>query len=230
VATGSGPRWRSASEPGWGSASGRGRRSAASVPFGYQRRRVGLGWLKGLLALVIALFVIEIGLNPWTFHIGDRFTPLTVWDGYGTVRASNGGRYVLFTRLQGAGLSSACRFTRCQTLRGSAKICTERGSTYTLQLLGSVHAWWTTDGASTSLDLKDVKSGPLPAGSVISFKGSWHGPRLVVADTGSSLTKVFTPRGVVRHTAATPGAGHASVILRYGSSAAFDQACRALAA
>ncbi len=216
----------------WGggrrSAPGTSGRSAASVPLGYQRRRGGLGWLKGVLALLIALFVIEIGLNPWAFHIGDRFTPLTVWDGYGTVRASNGGRYVLFTRLQGAGLSSACRFSRCQTLRGSAQICTERGATYTLQLLGSVHAWWTTDGASTSLDLKDVRSGPLPAGSVISLKGSWHGRRLVVADTGGSLARVLTPRGVIRPAASAADAGHASVTLRYGTTAAFGQACRAL--
>src|SRR5712692_12000969 len=24
------------------------------------------------------------GDDPWIFHIGDRFTPLTEWDGYGT--------------------------------------------------------------------------------------------------------------------------------------------------
>jgi hypothetical protein len=210
--------------------SGWGGQSAPSAPPGYQRRRGQVGLLKGLLALVIAFFVLEVALNPWTFHIGDRFTPLTAWDGYGTVRASDGGRYVLFTSLQGAGLGSACRFTRCQTLRGSAKICTERGSTYSLQLLGSVHAWWSTDGARTAIDLRNVKSGPLPAGWVISLKGSWHGTRLVVASPDSSFTGVLTPRGVIRHKASTTGAGHASVTLRYGSSAAFSHACRALAA
>ena len=208
--------------------SGPGKRSAASDPPGNQRR-AGLVLLRGLLALVIAFLVLEAALNPWTLHIGGRFTPLTAWDGYGTVRASDGGRYVLFTRLQGGTLDSACGFfARCQTLRGSAQICTERGATYTLQLLGSVHAWWTTDGASTSLDLKDVRSGPLPAGSVISLKGSWHGRRLVVADTGGSLARVLTPRGVIRPAASAADAGHASVTLRYGTTAAFGQACRAL--
>lgn len=207
------------------------RRARAAAPIGGSPRRRGhLRLLKGLLALVIAFFVIEIAVNPWTFHIGDRFTPLMTWDGYGTVQASNGGHYLLFTSLQGAALDSACSFTGCQTLRGSARICTERGSTYTLQLTGSVHARWSTDGAKTSIELRSVKSGPLPRGWVISLAGSWHGPRLVVADTGSSFTGVLTPRGIIRHTASAAGAGRVSVTLRYGSSAAFGQACRALAA
>jgi hypothetical protein len=221
VAAGSGPSRRS----------GPGRRSRASAPIGgYPQRRGHLGLLKVLLALVIAFFVIEIAVNPWAFHIGDRFTPLMTWDGYGTVQASNGGHYLLFTRLQGAALDSACSLTGCQTLRGSAQICTERGSTYTLQITGSVHARWSTDGARTSIDLRNVKSGPMPRGWVISLAGSWHGPRLVLADTGNSFTGVLTPRGVIRHTTSTADAGHASVTLRYGSSAAFGQACRALAA
>ena len=218
-----------ATSSGSGRRSGRGGRSRPSAPIGGYPRRPGyLRPLKGLLALVIAFFVIEVAANPWTFHIGDRFTPLTGWDGYGTVRASNGGHYVLFTHLQGTGLGSSCSFTGCDTLQGSAKICTERGSTYTFRLIGSVHTWWSTDGAKTSINLQNVQSGPLPDGWVISFKGSWHGPRLV-AGTDNSFTEVLTPRGVIRHATSTADAGQASVTLRYGSSAAFGQACRALA-
>ena len=77
----------------------------APAPAGDRRRR-GLWLLRGLLALVIAVFVLQVALNPWIFHIGDRFTPLTAWDGYGTVQASNGGHYLLFTHLQ-AGLFHA---------------------------------------------------------------------------------------------------------------------------
>ena len=65
---------------------------------------------------------------------------------------------------------------------------------------------------------------------MISFKGSWHGERLVVADTSGSFTNVFTPRGVIRKPPATTNNGHASVTLRYGSTAAFAHACHALAA
>jgi hypothetical protein len=209
--------------------SGWGTQPAASAPPAYPRRR-GLWLLKGLLALVIGVFVLQVALNPWTFHIGDRFTPLTAWDGYGTVRASNGGHYLLFTHLQAGLFHAGCSLSGCQMVRGSAEICTERGSTYTLQLLGTVHARWSTDGAKTSIQLRNVKSGPLPAGSVIALAGSWHGPRLVVADTGSSFTNVFTPRGVIRKTPATANNGHSSVTLRYGSAAAFAHACHALAA
>jgi len=87
-----GSRWRQAQDR----AAGPGQSSSAIS------RGARLGWLKGLLALVIAFFVVEVAVNPWTFHIGDRFTPLMTWDGYGTVQASNGGHYLLFTQLQGA--------------------------------------------------------------------------------------------------------------------------------
>jgi hypothetical protein len=202
---------------------------AAPAPAGDRRRR-GLWLLRGVLALVIAVFVLQVALNPWIFHIGDRFTPLTVWDGYGTVQASNGGHYLLFTHLQAGLFHAGCSLSGCQMVRGSAEICTERGSTYTLQLLGTVHARWSTDGAKTSIQLRNVKSGPLPAGSVIALAGSWRGPRLVVADTGSSFTNAFTSRGLIRKPPATANNGHASVTLRYGSAAAFAHACHALAA
>jgi hypothetical protein len=203
---------------------------AAPAPAGDRRRRRGLWLLRGGLALVIAVFVLQVALNPWIFHIGDRFTPLTAWDGYGTVQASNGGHYLLFTHLQAGLFHAGCSFSGCQMVHGSAQICTERGSTYTLQLQGTVQARWSTDGARTSLELRNAKSGPLPAGRVIALAGSWHGERLMVADTGGSFTNVFTPRGVIRKTPATTNNEHASVTLHYGSAAAFAHACGALAA
>ena len=115
-------------------------------------------------------------------------------------------------------------------VHGSAQICTGRGSTYTLQLQGTVQARWSTDGAKTSVELRNVKSGPLPAGRVIALAGSWHGERLVLANASGSFTNVFTPRGAIRKTPATTNNGHASVTLRYGSTAAFAHACHALAA
>ena len=143
--------------------SGWGGPPAAPAPPGDRRRR-GLWLLRGMLALVIAVFVLQVALNPWIFHIGDRFTPLTAWDGYGTVQASNGGHYLLFTHLQAGLFHAGCSFSGCQMVHGSAQICTERGSTYTLQLQGTVQARWSTDGAKTSLELRNAKSGPLPAG------------------------------------------------------------------
>ncbi len=212
------------SRPGRGSAASRALRSPPQP----RRRRIIL--LKGLLALAIAAVLVDLVTTPWVFHIGDRFTPLTEWDGYGRVQASNGGQYVLFTHLQAGIRGRECGIFSCDTLHGSAKICTERGSVYTLGLTGAVHAWWGTDGAKTTLDLQNVKSGPLPDGWVISLAGRWRGARLVAASPDNSFTEVLTPRGSIRHATSAADAGHASVSLRYGSSAGFKRACHALAA
>jgi hypothetical protein len=214
VATGSGP--------------GRGL-AAGQLRAGNPRQRRGrITLLKAVLVVLIALVLADLVTTPWVFHIGDRFTPLTEWDGYGPVHASNGGHYVLFTHLQAGIRGRECGIFSCDTLHGTAKICTRRGSIYTLDLNGAVHAWWSTDGAKTSLDLQNVKSRPLPEGWVIAFTGVWHGARLVAANPDNSFTEVLTPGGVIRHTTSTADAGQASVTLHFGSSAGFDRACHLL--
>ena len=65
------------------------------------RRRGPLGCGAMLLLTVAAILVVYVGLTPWALHIGGRSTPLEQWDGYGEVRASNGGKYLLFTHLAG---------------------------------------------------------------------------------------------------------------------------------
>ena len=70
---------------------------------------------------------------------------------------------------------------------------------------------------------------PLGDGWVVAFSGRWHGPVLVLDDHDNSFTEEFTPRGAIRTVTSTAGAGTAAVTLRYGSSAAFARACRALA-
>ena len=207
---------------------GRGR-AASRAQAGCPRQRRGrIVLLKGLLVLLIAAMLVDLVTTPWVFHIGDRFTPLTEWDGYGPVQASNGGHYVLFTHLQAGIRGRECGVFSCDTLHGSAKICTERGKVYMLDLTGAVHAWWSTDGAKTTIDLQNVKSGPLPEGWVITFTGVWHGARLVAANPDNSFTEVLTPGGVIRHTTSTADAGQASVTLHFGSSAGFDRACHLL--
>jgi hypothetical protein len=185
-------------------------------------------WL--VIVLVGAVLVVGIVPTPWALHIGDRFTPTEQWDGYATVGASNGGRYVLFTHLEGGLLwqgRARCAVGSCDTLAGSAKLCTRSGATYSFRLDGNVHSWWSTDGASTSIDLTGSN---LPDGWVVAFKGKWHGPVLPLADTDNSFTEVFTPAGAIRHVTSTADAGTAAGTLRYGSGGAFAAACHALAA
>lgn len=199
-----------------------------------RRHRRGHSWLKLIVILVGCLFVVEVGLTPWGLHIGGRFTPTLTWDGYGTVRASNGGRYVLFTHLQGGLVSSGSGVScdgvgGCDTLQGSARLCGRDGITETFPLRGEVRSWWSTDGARTSVNLTGGAPRSLGDGWVVALSGTWHGPDLVLTDHDNSFTEAFTPAGAIRSVTSTADAGTAAVTLRYGSSAAFDRACRALA-
>jgi hypothetical protein len=191
--------------------------------------------LRVVLIVFVAAFLAEFVPAPWAFHIGGRFTPLGQWDGYGPVQASNGGRYLLFTHLQGGVLAHrgrpGCAFHGgCSTLRGSAKLCTESGRVYSFSLTGTMHGYLTTDGSLTDLSLSGGSPVPLPHGSVVAFQGTWQGPVLPVASTDGSFTGAFTPLGKVRKATSAAQAGTARGTLRNGSAEAFGQACHTLAA
>jgi hypothetical protein len=190
--------------------------------------------LRIVLIAFVAAFLAEFVPAPWAFHIGGRFTPLGQWDGYGPVQASNGGRYLLFTHLQGGviahGGRPGCAFHGgCNTLRGSARLCTASGRVYSFGLAGTMHGYLTTDGSLTDLSLSGGSPVPLPHGLVIAFHGTWNGPVLPVAGTDGSFTEAFTPAGTIRKGTSAGSAGTASGTLRNGSATAFDQACHALA-
>ncbi len=200
---------------------------------GRRRRR---GQLFGALLLMVGvLLLLTVGLNPWVLHIGGRFTPTMSWDGVGQVRASNGGRYALSVHLIGGvlGTSSeggmACdQFSGCESLRGSAELCSRNGPIDSFTLRGAVHAWWSTQGARTSLELTRGSPRRLPAGWVVAFSGHWYGESLQLEDSDNSFTEVFTPRGDIRTSTSTADAGTATVTLTPGSRADFERACRAL--
>jgi hypothetical protein len=185
--------------------------------------------------LVFVLVFVDVLPTPWALHIGGRLTLLESWDGYGRLRASNGGQYVLSANLRGGFIGSHgkpdCSMQGgCDTLHGSAQICTESGKTYSFALSGAVHSWLSTNGAPTDVDLTGGSPVPLPDGWVIAFHGIWHGPVLALASPDNSFTEVFTPRGAIRTTTSSADAGTATVTLQYGSAADFSRACRALAA
>jgi hypothetical protein len=196
------------------------------------RHRFGFG---ALLLVFAAVFLIEyVGITPWALHIGGRSTLAGQWDGYGELRASNGGKYVLFTHLEGGVMGGNGRTGRGgvsgarDNLHGSARLCTQSGVTHTFKLTGVVHGWRTTDGAPTSVDLTGGTPARLPSGWVVAWHGRWNGADLELANPDDSFTEVFTPRGEIRHVTSTADAGTAHVTLRYGSEADFASACRAL--
>ena len=188
-------------------------------------------WLRLLLILIVVLLGLYVLPTPWAFHMGGKFSPLGEWDGYGPVQAGNGGRYLLYTHLRG-GLANnhghaGCSFGGCDTLTGTAQLCTQGGQHYTFDLTGAVHAWYTTNGSRTNIVLTGGKPKPLPHGWEVAFHGVWHGSVLPIA--GTSFIEVFTPSGAIRTTRSTADTGTARGTLRYGSVTGFDRACRALA-
>ena len=195
------------------------------------RRRYIL--LRLLLILIVVLLAIYVLPTPWAFHMGGKFSPVGAWDGYGPVQAGTGGRYLLYTHLRGGLFNNhghaGCSFGGCDTLTGTAQLCTQGGQRYTFPLSGAVHGWYTTNGSRTNIDLTGGKPTPLPRGWVVAFHGVWHGAVLPIADTDHSFSEVFTPTGAIRTTTSTANAGTTHATLRYGSAASFDHACRVLA-
>jgi hypothetical protein len=190
-------------------------------------------WLRLLLILIVVLLALYVLPTPWAFHMGGKFSPFGEWDGYGPVQASNGGHYLLYTHLRGGIVNNhgdpGCNFAGCNTLAGTAQLCTQGGQHYTFELSGAVHGWYTTDGSRTNINLTGGTPNRLPGGWVVAFHGVWHGAVLPIADTDNSFSEVFTPAGVIRATASTADAGAARGTLRPGSADGFDRACRALA-
>jgi len=199
-----------------------------------RRPRRRFGCLALLLLLVLVLAVVYIAPNPWALHIGGRFTPTESWHGFGTVTASNGGRYELYLDLRGGLLNAgerghaSCSGRGCDSLAGSAKLCGTSGKTYTFAVSGAVHSWWSTDGAATSVGL--ANSPPLPDGWVVALHGAWHGPALALSSPDNSWTEVFTKAGAIRSVTSTADAGTAHTIIRYGTENDFQSACQRLAA
>ena len=176
-------------------------------------------------------------LSPWALHLGGRSTLLGQWTGYGTVEASNGGRYVLFVDFTAGWIfgrqSSGSRrgggaYGRSDTLHGTGVLCTESGVTRTFDLSGRVDAWRTTDGAKTWMSLTHGTPERLPSGWDVAWHGVWNGPALELMNPDSSFTEVFTPKGAIRHVTSTADHGTAKVTLQYGSRDDFEAACRAL--
>ena len=158
-----------------------------------------------LIAFVVA-FLAEFVPAPWAFHIGGRFTPLGQWDGYGPVQASNGGRYLLFTHLQGGVIARGGRpgapSTAAAPPCAAARSCAPRAGGCTHSAWpGTMHGYLTTDGSPTDLSLSGGSPVPLPHGLVVAFHGTWNGPVLPVASTDGSFTEAFTPSGAIRKSA-----------------------------
>jgi len=151
-----------------------------------QRRRS----VRGLLLLVLLLLAGVLLTNPWAFHIGGRWTPLTWW-GSGRLVTKRGIEYPLFVMLY-----PSAHFSRLHLdgrrptggVQGTACLCTSPGVSQYLKLSGTIYdGWRSTEGSLIGFRLLEptiVDVGQTRAG-YFDLVGRWQGPDLVMEDRGN---------------------------------------------
>jgi len=166
--------------------------SAGNAPTGAGDQDVGvakkkrgcgcLGSVTGLIVLVTALLVL---VNPWSLHMGGRWTPALTWHGVGTLHSSSGATYGLYMELwpymsRGRGGYSGGH----QNMQGTAKICTTQGVIYPLTVSGYLkNTWLDADGKPITFYLRSLHDAPTKLN--IDLYGSWQGAELVLEDQGN---------------------------------------------
>ena len=154
--------------------------SANALP---KKRGCGcLGSITGAILLVIAVLLL---LNPWSLHMGGRWTPALTWHGVGKLHASTGATYGFFMELspnlehrrRGGGYGSP------KNLTGTAKICTPQGEVYSMTVDGYLRAWLDADKKPITFYLRSLKDAQPKLR--MDLYGSWQGQELVVDDKGS---------------------------------------------
>src|SRR5215467_2920089 len=59
------------------------------------RRKHTLGCFGSLIALTLAVIILQVLITPWAMHIGNTFTPLMHWSGIAQARTANGASYAV---------------------------------------------------------------------------------------------------------------------------------------
>ena len=196
------------------------------------RGRLRLGCISGLLFGVLVAAGVFALIAPWSFHIGDRWTPLLIWQGVGELRDSTGARYGLYAMFypypRGTGKLGGPSYHI--GIKGNAKICTASGAVFPFALSGGIRGGWlNTDGSRMSLSIGE-KTQTRPRRH-FELVGYWKGPVLPLDDQ-KTMFMYFLPDGSLTparsYTSPVPEK-HAKVTLTWGSTADFDRLCSALA-
>jgi hypothetical protein len=192
-----------------------------------KRRRRGMGTL-GLFAVLVVIYVVMVGLNPWAWHIGGDWTPFLYWTGTGRL-VSSSGSYPLVVYLYPSSHSSRLHLDGLRPtsgLSGQGYLCTPQGTVH-LTLSGTIYGRWrSTDGALMKFRLlewrraRDRLLGTYPHRGYFDLFGYWHGPELVMNERGEWSLPFRSGLRIK----------NASVTLRSGSKAEFNAACAATAA
>lgn len=186
-----------------------------------QQRRGCLAQLFLTLVLCgVFLYAVVLAIDPWSVHMGGRWTPLLIWQGSGKLRTRGGVEYPLYVSLYPSSHFSRLRLDGLRPtggLQGSGWLCTSRGLTQRLELSGTIYGGWlSTEGSLMAFRLLEPKIIDVGQGQgFFDLAGRWHGPRLVMDDRNS----VGSPfRSGLR-------IEHASVTLDWGSYSDFKAVC-----
>ena len=154
-----------------------------SGPLAGKKRGCGcLGSLTFAIVLVIGLMLL---LNPWSLHMGGRWTPALTWHGVGKLHSSTGANYGLLMELS-PHLEHSRRssgYGPRKNIEGTAKICTPQGEIYRMTVDGYLRAWLDADNKPITFYLRSLKDAQPKLR--IDLYGSWQGQQLVLDDKGS---------------------------------------------
>ena len=187
-----------------------------------------------ILYLVLGItfvFVFTAVVNPWSYFLGGHFHVLPMWRDWGRTHSS-AGDYLLFTQIV-----TRLGGRRVSHLRGTAVLCSPRGQTYSLRILGDFRKrpdfTLDVDGIPLYLSIaENLNFLQTNQNTRLGFEldGAWHGADLVTDDR-RTLARAFNPDGTLYtgDPQKRPPAGQPlQLTLREGSRSDFDAACAAL--
>jgi hypothetical protein len=186
-----------------------------------QQRRGSLAKLFWVLVLGGAgFYAVVVALDPWSIHMGGRWTPLLTWQGSGKLVTKSGNEYPLYVYFYPSSHSSQLHMDGLRPtggLQGSAWLCTSRGVTQRMDLSGTIYGGWrSTEGSLIAFRLLELKV--IDVGQRQGFfdlVGRWHGPQLVMDDRGAWANTFRSGLKIE----------HASVTLDWDSYSNFKAGC-----
>ncbi|MGH9731782.1 MAG: hypothetical protein ACRD4A_08780 [Candidatus Acidiferrales bacterium] len=191
-------------------------------------RRVRRGCLTKLFSLLLVgilggalLYGLVAITDPWSFHIGGRWTPLLTWHGYGELLTKNGTEYPLYINFYPSSHFSRLHLEGLRPtggLQGGGWLCTSPGVMQRLTLSGTIYGGWrSTEGSLMAFRLLEpIIFSTGQRRGFFDLAGRWKGPELVM--TGKGVPDTF--RSGVRIEGA-------SVAFDWGSYSEFKAACAA---
>jgi len=191
-------------------------------------RRVRRGCLTKLFSLLLVgilggalLYGLVAITEPWSVHIGGRWTPLLTWHGYGELLTRNGTEYPLYIYLYPSSHFSQLHLEGLRPtggLQGGGWLCTSPGIMLRLTLSGTIYGRWrSTEGSLMAFRLLEpIIFNMGQRRGFFDLAGRWKGPELVMAAKGEP--------GTLRSDVRIEGA---SVAFDWGSYSEFKAACAA---